>query len=100
MKSYGGVGMYLQEFLNPLSEDGKSASGPGHFTRRETSVNHGTGTNLLKQKPSAVGQKNLVFVLLQGFEQNCWSSSLQPSHYKGGNNKSGRKSHVAHADFL
>jgi hypothetical protein len=60
MKSCGGVGTYLQEFLNPLSEDGQSASGPGHFTRRETSVTHGTGTELLKQKRSAVGQKNLV----------------------------------------
>jgi hypothetical protein len=100
MKSYGGVGMYIQEFLTPLSEDGKSASGPGHFTRSETTVNHGTGTNLLKQKRSAVERKNLVFVLMQGFEQNSWSSFLQPSHYKGGNNKVGRRSHVAHTDFF
>jgi hypothetical protein len=100
MKSYEGVGMYLQEFLTPLSEDGQSASGPGHFTRRETSFNHWTGIHLLKQKRSVVGQKNLVFVLLQEFEQNCWSSSPQPSHYDGGNHKAVRKSHVAHADYL
>jgi hypothetical protein len=49
MRSYGAVGMYLQEFLTPLSEIRQLASGPGHFTRRETSVSHGTGTDLLKQ---------------------------------------------------
>ena len=55
MKLSGGVGLYLQEFLTPLSEDRQPASGPGHFTRRKTSVTHGTGTDLLQQKRSAVG---------------------------------------------
>jgi len=100
MKSYVGVGMYLQEILTPLSEDGQSASGPGHFTQKETSVTHETGPDLFKQKRNAVGQKNLAFVLLQGFEQNCWSSSPQPSHCNGGLHTAARESHVAHADFL
>jgi hypothetical protein len=92
--------MYLQEFLTPLSEDGQSASGPGHFTRRETNVTHGRGTGLLKQKRSAMGQKNLAFVLLQGFEQNCWSSSPQPSHCYGRLHAAIRESHLSHADSL
>ena len=100
MKSYGGLGMYFLEFLTPLSEDGSLSSGPGQFTRRGTSVRHGTGTDLLKQKRSAVGQKNLVVVLLQGFEQNCQSSIPQLSHYNGAFHTAARESLVAQADFL
>jgi len=85
--------MYLQEFLTLPSEDGQSASGPGNYS--EGNKRYSWDTNrFIKTSAVPWDRKNLVFVLPQGFEQNCWSSCPQPSHCNGRLHAAVRKSHL------